>query len=95
MDDSLPSSVKAVLEAGIVALANYHPRYYPGKVNYLMCGYHAFVPDDPIPVWGKLVGRLEVQSVPGNYAEMVSTHVGYVAHWLFRQIQVAMQENEV
>jgi amino acid adenylation domain-containing protein len=89
-DRSLPPAIRVVLEGGIAALANYRPRYYPGKANYLKCEINdRVVPDDPIPVWGKLVRELDVQSVPGDHTQMCSTYAGDVAKWLSFWIQDA------
>jgi enterobactin synthetase component F len=79
--DSLPPVIKAVFDGGIAALANYRPRYYPGKVSYLMCGYHAYLPNGPGSVWARLVGQLEVMSAP------VAMQPDYVADWLFDRIE--------
>ena len=89
--DSLPPAIKAVFEAAIAALANYRPRYYAGKVSFLMCGYHDYLTDGPISVWANLVGELEVQSVP--FEHMDSTHPEYVANWLFDRIQDAVGQD--
>jgi amino acid adenylation domain-containing protein len=91
-DDSLPPAAKAVLEGGIAAIENYRPRFYPGKVNYLKCETNTLLPDDPRPVWGKLVQEIEVQSVPGDHTQMVSTHAGEVADWLSHRIQDSMSD---
>ncbi|MGP0058429.1 MAG: amino acid adenylation domain-containing protein [Beijerinckiaceae bacterium] len=81
-DESLPAAARAVREGGLAAVTHYHPRYYPGKVNYLKCEINTLVPTDPIPIWGKLVGELVVQSVPGDHEHLISTHAVDVANWL-------------
>ena len=82
--DTLAPAVKAVYDAGIAALAKYRPQYYPGKVSYLMCGYHVYLPHGPSGVWSKLVGQLKVDVAP------VLTQPKYVADWLFNQIQESL-----
>ncbi|MGA3003029.1 MAG: thioesterase domain-containing protein, partial [Acetobacteraceae bacterium] len=88
--DYLPPAIKAVFEGGIAALNHYCPRYYAGKVNFLVCGYHAYPPESPRAVWGRLFEQLEVQSVPAEHAEVASDHAEYVGQWLFDRIQGAM-----
>jgi enterobactin synthetase component F len=43
--ETLPPAAKAVFQAGVAAQAEYKPRYYPGEVSFLMCGYHGFMPN--------------------------------------------------
>jgi amino acid adenylation domain-containing protein len=87
--DFLPPAIKAVFEGGTAALEHYRPRYYPGKVNFLVCGYHEYPPEGARAVWGRLVEQLEVQSVPTDHALVASIHAEYVARWLFDRIQEA------
>ena len=94
-ENSLPPAIKAVFESGVIALEKYQPHFYPGKVSYLACGYHTDLADAPKAVWKDMVGELEVQTVPGNYDEMVSTHSEYVASWLFERFQVTEARSTV
>jgi enterobactin synthetase component F len=84
--DSLPQAVRAVFEGSVTALENYRPRRYPGKVSYLMCGYHAYLPDGPSSVWSHLVGSLDVGLVPAEELGQ-TTHPEYVANWLVERIE--------
>ena len=84
--DSLPPAVRAVFDGGIAALAHYKPRSYPAKVHYLMCGYHAYLPDGPRSVWSHLVDDLEVCSVPMEELGRPS-HPEYVAKWLSERME--------
>jgi len=81
----LPPRIRAVFEGGIAALETYRPRYYPGKVNFLTCGYHAYEPRGPAAVWTKLIGQLEVETVPYELL-MTPAHPEYVANWLFDRV---------
>ncbi len=93
--DFLPPAIKAVFEGGIAALDHYCPRYYPGKVDFLVCGYHAYPPEAPRAVWGRLVEQLEVQSVPAEHALAASVHAEYVANWLADRMQEAPMKDVV
>ena len=86
-------AVRAVFEGGATAFANYQPRYYAGKVSYLICGYHGYLLEAPTSVWGRLVGQLEVQYVPRDHAQSPSTHSAYVADWLSHRIKDATSEH--
>jgi amino acid adenylation domain-containing protein len=88
-EDALPPAARAVLEGGLAAVAHYVPRYYPGKVNYMKCEINTLVPSDPIPIWGKLIQELDIQSIPGDHEHLISTHAGDVANWLSNLIEAA------
>ena len=87
-------AVRAVYAGGIAALGKYRPRYYSSKISYLMCGYHHYAPEAPIPVWANLVERFDFQSVPFVHL-MAPTHPAYVANWIFDRIQSALGEDVV
>ena len=85
--ESLPPALKSVFDSGVAALENYRPRFYPGKVSFLMCGYHAYMPEGPRSVWAHLIGRLDVKSAPAWASP------DYIAQWLFDRIQDAERED--
>jgi hypothetical protein len=87
--DYLPPAIKAVFEGGIAALDHYRPRYYPGKANFLVCGYHEYPAEGARAIWDGLFEQFELQSVPPDHAEVASAHAEYVARWLFGRIQDA------
>lgn len=91
--DYLPPAIRAVFEGGIAALDHYRPRYFPGKVHFLVCGYHAYPPESPRAVWGRLFEQIEVHAVPAGHADDASVHAAYVAHWLFDRIQEALSQD--
>jgi hypothetical protein len=78
-----------VFEGGIAALDHYRPRYYPGKVNFLVCGYHEYPAEGARAIWDRFFEQFEVQSVPPDHAAVASAHAEYVARWLFDRIQEA------
>ncbi|HEX3996558.1 MAG TPA: hypothetical protein VHX39_35770 [Acetobacteraceae bacterium] len=82
-----------MFEGGIAALNHYCPRCYPGKVDFLVCGYHTYPPEAPRAVWGRLVEQPEVQSVPAEHAFTASVHAEYVANWLFDRVQEAIGQD--
>ena len=75
----LPPSIQAVLDKGNIALVRYQPRYYSGEAKYLMCGYHEYIPEGPAVVWGRLFGRLQVDTAP------VLATAEQIAAWIFQK----------
>jgi amino acid adenylation domain-containing protein len=93
--DFLPPAIKTVFESSVAAAMHYRPLYYAGKMNFLVGGYHAYPEHAPTAVWGGLVGRLEVHSVPAECALVASRHAEYVANWLFNRIQDAAERTSL
>jgi acetoacetyl-CoA synthetase len=65
-----PPALRRVRGAMLLAMRQYRPEPYPGKVVYL----RAAVPgnNDPLPVWRKVVrGGLDVNVTPGDHDEMI------------------------
>ena len=67
------SALELVNRKAYDALANYRPKFYPGKVNFVATNEKTFFPEDPESVWGHLVGKLEVDFIPGNHLNIVTT----------------------
>ena len=80
-----------VKEMARVALVNYRPRFYHGKMHLLSAADKAyFHPKNPVSVWKHLVEELEVDTVPGDHLEMVKTQIEGLAPTLTRLIEEAM-----
>jgi Thioesterase domain len=82
----LPRTIQAVLDQGILALEKYRPRYYSGDVNYLMCGYHDYVPEGPAAIWTSWLGRLYVDCAP------VLATPEQIARWIFEKTQMVARD---
>jgi acetoacetyl-CoA synthetase len=80
-----------VKEMARVALENYRPRFYHGKMHLLTAADKAyFHPKNPVSVWKHLVEELEVDTVPGDHLEIVKTQIEGLAPPLTRLIEEAM-----
>jgi acetoacetyl-CoA synthetase len=84
--ETLPPAAKAVFQAAVAAQAEYKPRYYPGKVSFLMCGYHGFMPNAHSLAWRRWVGGLEERSLPAECVQTESRRAEYVASWIFDRL---------
>jgi acetoacetyl-CoA synthetase len=68
---NFPPALRRVRGAMLVALRDYRPEPYPGRVVFLRAARPA--PGDPMPVWRKVVqGGLQVDVTPGDHDEMIS-----------------------
>jgi thioesterase domain-containing protein len=74
------------------ALRNYQPTFYDGKVRFLRPAIPTHFPDDPVAVWAHLVKQMDVESVPSDHFEMLTTHVEEVASALTQAVRSSHTE---
>jgi acetoacetyl-CoA synthetase len=75
----------------LVALKNYQPRFYRGKINFVKAAtdISAF-PPDARGVWEKLAEEFEIDTVPGDHFGLVTTHYRELASVVSRQLASAL-----
>jgi len=69
------------------AYRNYKPSFYRGKINLVTAERQSFFPGDPATVWGHLATELEVERIPGDHLNIVTTEFEGLASVLTRYIQ--------
>ncbi len=80
IDPNLPLALRQARIAGDAALIAYTPRPYAGLATFIRAAKTGTVfPSDARNVWGKLIGRLELQSTPGDHRSILGAHVGELA----------------
>jgi acetoacetyl-CoA synthetase len=87
---SLAQTTLQVKAKAYVALASYRPRPYRGKVKFVKSEGDTFFPGNPVPVWADLAPDFEVETVPGNHLDMVTTRFEGLATVLTRYLQDAL-----
>jgi acetoacetyl-CoA synthetase len=74
-------SLQLVFDYADVAWTQYRPRFYRGTVTFLRAETCLRFPSDPLAMWGRLVQKLDVHTVPGDHVGMVRELVdGLAAH---------------
>lgn len=81
------AALRRVNEKAYHAYANYQPRYYPAKINFVTTQDKTFFPGDPSSIWADLSAELEVEVIPGNHLNIVTTEFHALAAVLTRYIQ--------
>lgn len=81
------AALREVKKKAYLALEAYRPKYYPGKIHFVSGEEKSFFPEDPRTVWGHLAADLQVESIPGNHLNIVSTEFEALAEVLTRYIQ--------
>jgi acetoacetyl-CoA synthetase len=87
---SLAQTTLQVKAKAYLALASYRPRPYGGKIKFVKSEGDTFFPGDPVPVWTDLAPDFEVETVPGNHLDMVTTQFEGLAAVLTRYLQEAL-----
>lgn len=71
LEANFPPALRRTRGAMLVALREYRPQPYFGRVVFLRASQPS--PGDPLPVWRKVVrGGLEIDVTPGDHDEMIS-----------------------
>jgi thioesterase domain-containing protein len=86
-DDQRSSTLKTVESSAYEALANYNPRFYPGKINFVAADKKSFFPEDPKPIWAHLADELEVDVIPGDHLNIVTTEFEGLAAVITRYVR--------
>jgi thioesterase domain-containing protein len=89
---SLAQTTLHVKDRSYVALARYRPRAYSGEIKFVKSASDTYFPGNPVPVWANLARTFEVEIVPGNHLNMVTTHFEGLAVVLNRYVREALPQ---
>jgi len=81
------ANLRRVNQKAYLAYTKYRPRFYPGAVKFVTTEIKSFVPRSPAAVWGPLTGRIEIEVIPGDHLNVVTTEFKGLASVLTRYIQ--------
>lgn len=87
---SLSPAMLRLRNGDYLALANYRPRFYKGKIKFVKAERDSHFPDDAGAVWNHLASEVEVETVPGDHLNMITTHYGDLAAVISRFLQEAL-----
>jgi thioesterase domain-containing protein len=77
-------ALEKVRESSYLALRNYEPKFYSGNIRFVRADIGTHFPENPIAVWAHLAGKFEVETIPGDHLEMLTTHCEKLASILSR-----------
>lgn len=89
---SFAQTTSHIMPKAYVALGAYRPQFYRGKIKFVKAADDSFFPEDPSLVWGKLATELEIENVPGDHDDVVTTHFETLASVLSRYLREALGE---
>jgi acetoacetyl-CoA synthetase len=89
---SFAQTTLVVKQSDLVAMKQYRPRFYPGKIRFVRPATSPYLPADPTAIWKKMATELEVETVPGDHLGMVARHYDRLAEVLTRYVREASAE---
>ncbi len=84
------AAMQRVRDSGYLALQRYRPSFYDGKIAFVAARESSEFPNDPVAVWGKLVGKLTVETTPGDHYGIITTHFENLAAVVSRYLREAI-----
>jgi acetoacetyl-CoA synthetase len=87
-----PELVKAthrMQDSAYLALRQYRPRFYPGRIKFVKAEVGTYFPDNPSAVWAHLAQQFDIETVPGDHFQMLSEQCGTVGSVLSRYLDEA------
>ena len=91
VDVSLSPAMQRARESAYLALTRYRPRFYAGKIKFVRAANPTDFPADPAAVWAHLAAKFEVETVPGDHLEIMSTHYEALAATISRYVDEALR----
>jgi thioesterase domain-containing protein/acyl carrier protein len=82
--------MQRVRDSAYLALSRYQPRFYRGAIKFVRAQVSTDFPDDPAAVWANLANQFEVETVPGDHLEIITTHFAHLACVLSRFVNEAL-----
>ena len=89
---SYTAAIGRMRDSGYRALKNYRPRFYPGTIKFVRAAISLRFPEDPIPIWGKLAEKFDVETVPGDHTGIITHHYETLSAVLSRLLQDVFKE---
>ena len=77
-------AMQRVQECAVKALRDYRPPHYGGRIRFIRAGTPLHFPRDPAKVWTKFTDQFEVETVPGDHQELLTTHTQSLARVISR-----------
>ena len=79
-------AMQRVQECAVKALRDYRPRHYGGRIRFVRAGTPLYFPRDPAKVWTKFTDQFEVETVPGDHHELLTTRTESLAGVISRYL---------
>jgi acetoacetyl-CoA synthetase len=87
---SLPfgeAALRRVKQKAYLAYESYRPSFYRGKIYFITTQTKSFFPENPAAIWGPLTADVQVETIPGDHLNIVTTEFKELAAVLTRYIE--------
>ena len=85
----LVRAIQKMQESAYLALRQYRPRFYPGKIKFVKAEISTYFPDNPAAVWAHLARQFDIETVPGDHLHMLSEQCDTVGTVVSRYLDEA------
>jgi thioesterase domain-containing protein len=89
---SFAETMLRVKQSDLLAMEQYRPQFYRGKIRFVRPEFNSYLPNDPSAVWKNLAAEFEVETVPGDHLGMIGTQFEALAAVLTRQVREELAE---
>jgi thioesterase domain-containing protein len=69
-----------------IAIKQYRPRFYDGKIKFIKIADDYYFPSNPAAVWGEWAAELETETLPGDHLGIINTDFEKLAPVLSRYL---------
>jgi thioesterase domain-containing protein len=76
-------------DSAYLALRCYRPRLYRGGIKFVKAEISTYFPDNPIAVWSHLAEKFEVETIPGDHLDLLTTQFEKLGSVLSRYLEKA------
>jgi len=83
------STTRRMRDSAYLALRCYRPRLYRGGIKFVKAEISTYFPDNPIAVWSHLAEKFEVETIPGDHLDLLTTQVEKLGSVLSRYLEEA------
>jgi acetoacetyl-CoA synthetase len=83
------STTRRMRDSAYLALRRYRPQFYRGGIKFVKAEINTYFPDNPIAVWSHLAEKFEVETIPGDHLDLLTTQFEKLGSVLSRYLEKA------
>ena len=92
VDVSPSPALQHFRDSSYLALEQYQPRFYPGKMSFARAAIPTDFPANPAAVWSSLAQEFELKNVPGDHLGIMTNHFESLANVISDFLRTASLE---
>jgi acetoacetyl-CoA synthetase len=92
--DPNAAAKQRLFDSALASLNGYEPHPYHGKVRFVHAAIRLRFADDPADVWSPWISDIEVDTIPGDHDEILTTHAKELGAVISRYLNEASPQNK-